>query len=315
MERGSDLSGHPSGPFDKSIAELTILAVLPQYLAYAEHEWRFSPKTLKSYTEAILRVVKAVGDIRPQQLTLNEVLALKTDLGQKNIGVYWTRGILNALRSFLRFCLIVLNLQVLDPKKITLPRIPKRQVVFLTPEEIEQFISAIPIYDKKRRFNLRWLCFRALVEVLLATGMRISEALRVQRLVVNFETGEAEIVGKGNKQRTIFFTPRAIGWIKEYINRRSDASEWLFVLPSGRSIRYDTVRKWFRRACQRAGLKKKVTPHILRHTCATTLLFNGCPIGHIKEILGHERLITTCEYYLGEDKKAAKDALRKYLQF
>ena len=64
-----------------------------------------------------------------------------------------------------------------------------------------------------------------------------------------------------------------------------------------------------------SGLLKNVTPHILRHTMATTLLFNGCPIGFIKEILGHDNLETTCQYYLGVDKKAAKEAHRKYLNF
>jgi integrase/recombinase XerD len=58
-----------------------------------------------------------------------------------------------------------------------------------------------------------------------------------------------------------------------------------------------------------------VTPHILRHTAATQLLFNGCPVGHIKAILGHERLETTCRYYLGLDQRAAKEAHRKYLSY
>ena len=60
---------------------------------------------------------------------------------------------------------------------------------------------------------------------------------------------------------------------------------------------------------------KPVTAHMLRHTVATTLLFNGCPIGHIKEILGHNRLITTCNFYLGADKRAAKKAHQDFLDY
>ena len=59
-------------------------------------------------------------------------------------------------------------------------------------------------------------------------------------------------------------------------------------------------------------INKSVTPHLLRHTAATQLLFNGCPVGHIKEILGHERLETTCRYYLGLDHRAAKQAHQRY---
>ena len=72
---------------------------------------------------------------------------------------------------------------------------------------------------------------------------------------------------------------------------------------------------WFQRFRREAGIKKRVTAHVLRHTVATTLLFNGCPIGHIKEILGHENLMTTCNFYLGADKRAAKEAHRQYLDY
>jgi len=66
---------------------------------------------------------------------------------------------------------------------------------------------------------------------------------------------------------------------------------------------------------QRADLTKPVSPHILRHTMATTLLFNGCPIGHIKELLGHEQLDTTCRYYLGLDRRAARAAHAQFLSY
>ena len=113
----------------------------------------------------------------------------------------------------------------------------------------------------------------------------------------------------------MFFNTRALAWIKEFTNRRGDTAEWLFVLPGGKRLEYAAVPKWFARIRARAGLLKKVTPHILRHTMATTLLFNGCPIGFIKELLGHDNLETTCQYYLGVDKQAAKEAHRKYLSF
>jgi integrase/recombinase XerD len=77
-------------------------------------------------------------------------------------------------------------------------------------------------------------------------------------------------------------------------------------------LSYDAVKTDFRRFARLARLKKRVTPHVLRHTMATTLLFNGCPIGHIKHLLGHERLDTTCRYYLGLDVRAAGEAHRKF---
>ncbi|MDT8067952.1 MAG: tyrosine-type recombinase/integrase [Terriglobia bacterium] len=300
---------------DAEYAEATIRDLLPLFLAYAEYEWNLSPRTIRNYREALLRLLQAVGDIKPVDFDVKTVLKLKTDLATSHVGVCWTRAIVNALRSFLRFCKLVLNFDVLDPKAIRLPAIPRREVVFLTPGEIEVFLNAIPVRKQDHRFNVRWLCFRALVEVLLSTGMRISEALSLDRSSVIYDTGEARVIGKGRKERTVFFTPRAIGWIKEYLSRRSDSSNRLFALPNGEPLEYDTVRVWFNRIRRKTGIKKPLTAHIMRHTCATLLLFNGCSIAHIKEILGHDRLETTCRYYLGVDKAASKEAHRHYLNF
>jgi len=292
----------------------TIRQLLPYYLTYAEHEWRLAKQSLEAYQEGILSALSILGDITPKDLDREKVLVLKAALAGRNVGPARIRGVINALRSFLRFCTLGLGMEVLDPKFIRPPRVPKREVIFLTPEEVEKFVSAIPVYSGSR-IDLRALGFRSLVEVLLGTGMRISEALSLKRSAVSFETGEARIIGKRNKERTVFFTPRALGWVKECVNHRKDTSEWLFVLPNGRRPVYWTIQKWFRQTRTRAGLLKKVTPHILRHTMATTLLFNGCHIGHIKELLGHDNLETTCQYYLGVDKKAMKEAHRKYLNF
>jgi integrase/recombinase XerC len=303
----------PAGPTDSP--RQTIRELLPLYFAYAAHEWNLRPATIRNYRDGLFRALKVVGDIRPEDLDLKSVLSVKQDLAEKNVGACWTRGVVNSVRSFLRFCRLVLNLDVLDPKAVSLPRIPRREVVYLAPQEIERFLAAIPVFKKNHQFSLRWLCFRSLVEVLLGTGMRITEALSLKRPAIDLEKGEARIVGKGNKERTVFFTPRALGWVKEFVRHRSDAVDLLFVLPGGQPLYYDTVRTWFSRIRRRSGLAKTVTAHIMRHTCATTLLFNGCPINHIKEILGHERLETTCRYYLGVDKAAAKEAHRRYLTF
>src|SRR5437899_12742249 len=82
----------------------------------------------------------------------------------------------------------------------------------------------------RRLYDVDWLGFRVLVEVLLGTGARISEALSLKRTSINFQTGEATIIGKGNKERVLFFSPRALNWVKEYVTRRRDEGETLFVV-------------------------------------------------------------------------------------
>jgi site-specific recombinase XerD len=224
----------------------------------------------------------------------------------------------NALRSFLKFCREILRLAALDPRQVRVPRIPRRDVVFLTKEEVDQFVSAIiGPEDRWDEVPMARLRFRALVEVLLGTGARISEVLSLDRYDVDSKSGEVKIVGKGKKQRVLFFTDRALEWVGRYLGCRRDDESPLFVTRgnSPRRLSYDAVKNTFGRFAGRARLKKKVTAHVLRHTVATTLLFNGCPIAHIKELLGHERLDTTCRYYLGVDIRAAKNAHQTFLKY
>jgi integrase/recombinase XerD len=244
------------------------------------------------------------------------VLQVKADCVKRGAGNHHIATVIAAFKSFLRFCQLNVGIETMDVKQIRCPRIPKTEVLFLTPEEVQQFVAAIPIHKSHQGFDLKWLCFRTLVEVLLGTGVRISEALSLKRTSINFQTGEATIVGKGNKERVIFFSPRSLNWIKEYLMRRKDDGGSLFAVGRhGNPLTLATAITWFRRFRKMAGIKEKVTAHVLRHTVATTLLFNGCPIGHIKDILGHERLITTCNFYLGADKRAAKKAHQEFLDY
>jgi site-specific recombinase XerD len=305
----------PHFPTVEEECQAKISELLPHFLAHLQYELRRAPNTLQKYRDCLICVVKIIGDLVPQNIRPEHVLAIKAHCADRNLSASRTQMIIVALKVFLVFCQSVAGIQVMNPSHIRLPRIPKREVTFLTAEEVRQFVSAIPIRSGPRTFDLKMLCFRALVEVLLGTGMRISEATSIKRTTLNLETGEARIVGKGNKERTVFFTPRALSWVKEYLTRRSDQCDALFMSTRTRPLRGEVATTWFRRFRHQAGIKKRITPHMLRHTVATTLLFNGCPIGHIKEILGHENLLTTCKYYLGTDKRAAKEAHMKYLDY
>jgi site-specific recombinase XerD len=117
--------------------------------------------------------------------------------------------ILSALKSFLRFSTLAVGLETMDLRQIRLPRIPKREVPFLTPDEIRQHVAAIPLRKGPRSYDVDWLSFRVLVEVLLGSGARISEALSLKRTSINLQTGEATIIGKGNIRSACCFCRRS----------------------------------------------------------------------------------------------------------
>ena len=178
-------------------------------------------------------------------------------------------------------------------------------------------MGSLPPNEVWSTASISRLRFRALVEVLLGTGARISEALSLTRDSIDADRKEAKIIGKGNKERVLFFSDRALLWLQRYLSTRRDDEKAVFVTTRGapRRLERQAIKRQFKAYQLRAGITKKVTPHILRHTMATTLLFNGCPIGHIKDILGHERLETTCRYYLGLDKRAARHAHENFLRY
>jgi integrase/recombinase XerC len=296
--------------------QATIRELMPYFLGYGKVELRWASGTLDKYEDAMKWVVRWLGEIPPGRIGKQHILLIKAQCARRNHGPNRIAHILAALKAFLRFCQLAVGIETMDVKEIHFPRIPKREVTFLTPDEIQQYVAAIPVRKGPRSFDMKWLCFRTLVEVLLGTGMRISEALSLKRSSINFQTGEATIIGKGNKERVVFFSPRSLNWVKEYVTRRKDPGEALFVIGErGQALQLQCSHAWFRRFRRSIRFPKPVTAHMLRHTVATTLLFNGCPIGHIKEILGHDRLITTCNFYLGVDKRAAKKAPGDFLDY
>jgi integrase/recombinase XerD len=226
-------------------------------------------------------------------------------LGPSTIG-----GLLSCLRGFLRYLRDERHLRVLDAEKIKRPRIPQRTVEYLTKEELDLLLDAIPPH------TWNGLRDRALIEVLFSSGMRISEVLALDRAVLEWELRQAVIVGKGKKERKVYFSEAAIDWLTKYLATRHDEDPAVFVTSGSPPKRLQAHGTWkrFNRYGQMAGLAKRVYPHMLRHTMATMLLANGCPIGHIRVLLGHTHLATTCRYYLGMMSDAeAKAAHDKYL--
>jgi site-specific recombinase XerD len=291
------------------------------FLRHGQFDLTWSPETIRKYRECLGMIIRDIGDLPITNIRLLQVTELKQKIIMRGAGEARVGSMVFALKSLLRYCRDIVELEVLDPDKIKPPKRHRREVLFLTNEEIEQFVSAIKIkntWEGKSRKNcvrIDGLRFRTLVEVLLGTGMRISEALSLNRNSINYEKKEAKIIGKGSKERTVFFNDRSIEWVRYLLAERKDDREPLFISQKGNRWDKGEVNKMFQRYGKKAGITKKLTPHILRHTMATNLLFNGCPISHVKEILGHDRLETTCRYYLGLDKSKAKEAHGKFLNY
>lgn len=296
----------------------TISQLVPGFMKHAQYDRCLSAETVRKYADCLQWVKRDIGDLPVGEIRLPHFTDLKQKIIMRGAGEARIGSMIFALKSFIRYCKDFLELQVMDPAKIIPPKRHRKEVVFLTKEEIERFVNSIKIQNDCRgkiSVRLDGLRFRALVEVLLGTGMRISEALSLNRDSIDFEKMEAKIIGKGNKERTVFFSERSLEWVKYLLEQRTDQNEALFVTQGGNRWLKGDINKLFQRHAKKAGIQKHLTPHTIRHSFATHLLFNGCPINHVKELLGHDRLETTCRFYLGLDKGKAKEAHGKFLNY
>jgi integrase/recombinase XerD len=176
--------------------------------------------------------------------------------------------------------------------EIKLPKRDAPNLEYLNNEEIQRVLDAINIR------SFAGVRLRALVELLLATGMRISEALSLKRELFDTGRSEAEIVGKGKRRRDIFFSGRSRFWVRQYLDRRVDDDAHLFVTTGFpvRPFRREDVHHFFADVRRNVGLTKKFSPHILRHTFCTNLIHNVVDIFHIKDLAGHQDIQATARY-------------------
>lgn len=290
------------------------------FLEYLEIEQNRSQKTIRNYDHYLTRLNDFAGDIqvkdidpeliRKWRLWLNRLGTNVSDELQKNTQNYH----LIALRSFLKFC-AKRDIPALTADKIELARVVRKQVTFLTPEELDRLFAEPDVS------TLPGLRDRAILELLFSSGLRVSELVGLDREHINIKRREFMVRGKGQKDRPIFISEEAAEWVQKYFEKRTDTSKVAFARYSGRKT-VDTSGNFHRltaRSVQRmvakyallAGITKHVSPHTLRHSFATDLLMNGADLRSVQAMLGHSNISTT-QIYTHVTDPHLKDVHQKF---
>jgi len=288
---------------------------LTDFYEYLEIDQGKSQKTLENYSRWLNRFAKFSGDIEISKIDLELVRKFRLDLNRKkdnkgvSIGLKTQSYHLIALRGFLKF-LAKRDIKCLSSEKIELPKTEEKEVNFLEESEVQELFNAIPSSD-----NLRHLRDRAMLETLYATGLRISELVALNRKDVNSKKGEFSVRGKGGKIRVVFLTDSATDALKDYLAKRSDIDEALFIHTKGGKsdlrLSARSAERMIKYYATKAGITKQVTPHTLRHSVATALLQGGADLRSVQAILGHSSITTTQRYTHVTDQHL-KDIHKKY---
>jgi len=300
------------GRYCYAVPTMTVKEALPLFIAHGQAERHYAKETLMKFKDCFrCWILPHLGNHKIEAISRMDILGFRSKMVNSGVGINRQYSILMALKIFFKFCCNVLHLNCLDPDhEIQLPMRPKPHVHYLNNEEVEQIKRVIPIH------TFTGLRMRVLIEVLLGTGLRISEALSLDRKPFEMGQTEIEIVGKGGKVRRVFFSADTLQWIKKFLYYRTDDFPALFITTGiPRRLDRSDISKFFKQLRANAAVDKPLTPHILRHTFCTNLLQNGADIRYIQELAGHADIQTTAKYYLGVDRKALRSVVDRFLNY
>ncbi|MEA3399296.1 MAG: site-specific tyrosine recombinase/integron integrase [Patescibacteria group bacterium] len=290
-----------------------------EFLEYIEIERGNSLKTVQNYDRYLTRFFGFAKIEKPKDITIDKVREFRLFLNRqpgikikgqqvsslkKNTQNYH----LIALRSFLKY-LIKRDIKTLSPDKIELAKTKERSLDLISATELERLLNAP---DGK---DIKSLRDKAILELFFSTGLRLSELCSLNR-DLDLSKDEFSIRGKGEKVRVVFLSPSAKEAIKEYLKERNDLDEPLFIQVSrnksetGR-LTPRSVERNVRYYAIKAGISKKVSPHVIRHSFATDLLSNGADIRSVQMMLGHANIATTQVYTHITDKQL-KEVHKKF---
>ncbi|MCG2867856.1 MAG: tyrosine-type recombinase/integrase [Candidatus Nanopusillus acidilobi] len=255
--------------------------IIEEYKVWLEIQGK-SKNTIKTYSGIVKKFLeflinngiiitdtKSINNSLDKNIILKFLAELKV---KKKLDSNSLRLYVRALSSFLKF----LDNENLA-KQIKAPKVDKRLPKFITYDELNRLLENADNYRDK-----------LIIKFLFYTGVRVSELIKIKKSDIIFEEGFVKVYGKGGKERIVPIPKELLNELKDYINKIN--TENIFPLSSRQ------VERIIKNIAKKAGIDKKVTPHVLRHSLATTLLSKGVDIRYIQEILGHSSLNITQIY-------------------
>ena len=273
--------------------------LLEQFLHYLTVEKGLSKNTTDAYNHGLTRFFihlrgKGVQEIR--EVDKFHIRGFLLALRRKNLNTKSIVRDLAAIRSFFRFLIQEGILQSNPAEELDSPKVARTLPEILTLKEIEQILEQP---DPQTPLGIR---DRAMLEMLYATGMRVSELTQLPTHQVNLEAGYVLVYGKGSKERIIPLGSEALKWVTAYLKTargpllKRKESPSLFVNRSGKGMSRQRFWKTLKEYGRRAGLRKRITPHLLRHSFASHLLERGADLRSVQMMLGHVDISSTQIY-------------------
>ena len=263
-----------------------------KYEDYLKYELNYSDYTIKNYLIHITKFFEYLDKkkLSFNKLTKDNIIDYLKFLDEQNYTNRSISLILSSLRSFYDF---LIEEKILDSnifKFVSNPKLDKKLPNFLSYEEYRKIYDSIP---EDNILNIR---NKMIIEMLYATGMRVSELVNLKIDSINFNDKSIRVLGKGKKERIVYYGEYASVILDEYLKIRNSNNEYLVLNNKGNKITVRGIEKIIDKIALSSAVKNNVTPHTFRHTFATHLLNYGADIKSVQELLGHSSLNTTEVY-------------------
>ncbi len=274
---------------------------LEDFRTYILVERNFSKHTAKAYCSDILDYLLWLGDTQCEDVNFSKVREYLHFIQKFQYRKNTIARKIASLRTFYKFLYREKKIDSNPAMNLNAPKRPKQLPKFLTPYEVEQILNNTKIETPAGYRN------KAILELLWASGMRVSELSGLNFGDLNLENNEIRVFGKGAKERIILITDRAKSYLERYIKTaralvakgyRADESEEapVFINNTGFRLQPRTIRNVINEIVEKIELPKHVTPHVFRHSFATHLIENGADLRVVQELLGHASISNTQIY-------------------
>jgi integrase/recombinase XerD len=295
---------------------LTENSYIKGYKAYLQLEKSQASNTIDGYLRDVSKLFAFLELHYPAQsvlkLELNHLQSFLKWLNEFGIAPSTQARIISGIKSFYNY-LIMEDLLKSNPSELLeSPKLGRKLPDVLSTDEIDAIIAQIDLSKKEGARN------KAIIETLYSCGLRVSELVNLKLSELFFDEGFIKVIGKGNKQRLVPIGSVAIKYINIYKNELRNHliidkkhEDFLFLNNRGKQLTRVMIFTIIKRLCEKAGIKKKISPHTFRHSFATHLVEGGADLRAVQEMLGHAS-ITTTEIYTHLDTNYLKENILSY---
>lgn len=295
----------------KSPNNLSTNEMVRRYLRYLKLERGYSQNTIDAYTHDLQWLFGFLKDKdkEPLAVTLGDLEEFAASLHDHGIGARSQSRILFGVRSFYKYLVIDGYLEINPTELLESPQRPMHLPEYLTTEEVDRLEDSIDLSANEGQRN------RAIIEVLFSCGLRVSELTNLKISDLNLEERFLRVLGKGNKERLVPMSEKAINelslWFEERDKMKIKPGEedYVFLNRRGHHLTRTMILIMVKRQAVEAGIMKTISPHTLRHSFATAMLRGGADLRVIQVLLGHADIGTTEIYTHLDDESLRQEVL------